>query len=492
MRLEDMKNDIPETPEFIHEMIQNEVNKHLQDAKIVNIRKRRMKKWTGTKMVAAVAICIMVTSTIAYAGDKLYHMFIEKQGTYSVGTGIKTDGSTYVGNLPKRIQDIDITAEYIPEGMEWSDETHLNFEEHKWTGGFSFISGLIDDTNLDRAIEDKNVVQYEKRTFGEYKGVYLKYKDFIKDGSFDQRIYLFCPDLYRVLTIYIGDDVAKDDAVKVAENLVITENGTLIETDSMSTWNELISLEESEKVTVKRTIASKDLPVYQIGDTFEVQTWGEDSEGSEKGCKLSVRVDAVQVEDNLALLREEYIPKDWKLAVGEDGKLVNNALSYIKSGDGVDTIDEIVKTESMKQKLVYATVTYTNETEEELNHILYLGNLILMDCKADTYQVYFPDELFAALSEEECDCVIWDGIAHDKAEMPYYSVHEQYGNGGNYIPSLKPHESIQVNMAWIVNENALNYMYLNLGNVGGAYEFAADMSEAGIVNIGQRGDIRVE
>ena len=31
-------------------------------------------------------------------------------------------------------------------------------------------------------------------------------------GTFDQRIYLFCPDKYRVITIYIGDDVSKDDA----------------------------------------------------------------------------------------------------------------------------------------------------------------------------------------------------------------------------------------------------------------------------------------
>ena len=27
MRLEDMKNEIPETPDFIHEMIKNEVDK---------------------------------------------------------------------------------------------------------------------------------------------------------------------------------------------------------------------------------------------------------------------------------------------------------------------------------------------------------------------------------------------------------------------------------------------------------------------------------
>ena len=125
MRLEDMKKDIPETPEFIHTMIQSEVKKQLQDTKVVNIQTRRVKKWTGARVAAAIAVCVLVTSTIVYAGTKLYHMFLEKQGAYSIVTGIKADGSTGKINLPERIHDIDISAGYIPEGMEWIDEFHL-------------------------------------------------------------------------------------------------------------------------------------------------------------------------------------------------------------------------------------------------------------------------------------------------------------------------------------------------------------------------------
>ena len=93
-----MKKDIPETPEFIHTMIQSEV-----------------KKWTGASVAAAIAVCVLATSTIVYAGTKLYHMFLEKQGAYSIVTGIKADGSTGKINLPERIHDIDISAGYIPE-----------------------------------------------------------------------------------------------------------------------------------------------------------------------------------------------------------------------------------------------------------------------------------------------------------------------------------------------------------------------------------------
>ena len=41
MRLEDMKSDIPETPDFIHKMIQNEVAKQIQDTKVMNLQRRK-------------------------------------------------------------------------------------------------------------------------------------------------------------------------------------------------------------------------------------------------------------------------------------------------------------------------------------------------------------------------------------------------------------------------------------------------------------------
>ena len=421
MRLEDMKKDIPETPEFIHTMIQSEVKKQLQDTKVVNIQTRRVKKWTGARVAAAIAVCVLATSTIAYAGTKLYHMFLEKQGAYSIVTGIKADGSTGKINLPEKIHDIDISAGYIPEGMEWIDEFHLEYPEHDRTGGFSFASVLLDEDDLSKVMQDKNVVDCEERTFGNYEGVYLKYNDLAEDGSFNQRIYLLCPDVYRVITVYIGDDISKEDAIKVVENLVIIEND-----------------------------------------------------------KISVCVDAVQVEDNLQLLGQNNVPEEWTDAVGTDGNLVNNTLSYIKSGNGIDSVDEIVKTESVKQKLVYATVTYTNKSDEEINHMLYIGTLLLMDHEDGAYQIYDPTEQ----SGDDYDRVIWDSVART-AEMTYSSLSEDYGNGGNYISSLKPGESIQVNMAWIVNENDLNNMYLNLNGDGAAYEFSDSMLKTGLVDIYQ-------
>lgn len=368
---------------------------------------------------------------------------VEKQGAYSIVTGIKADGSTGKINLPEKIHDIDISAGYIPEGMEWIDEFHLEYPEHDRTGGFSFASVLLDEDDLSKVMQDKNVVDCEERTFGNYEGVYLKYNDLAEDGSFNQRIYLLRPDVYRVITVYIGDDVSKEDAIKVVENLVITENDTMIETAGLYTWSEMVSPEESSGEAVMTSIADNKLLMHQIGEVFDISASGEDRDGNYiENDKISVCVDAVQVEDNLQLLGQNNVPEEWTDAVGTDGNLVNNTLSYIKSGNGIDSVDEIVKTESVKQKLVYATVTYTNKSDEEINHMLYIGTLLLMDHEDGAYQIYDPTEQ----SGDDYNRVIWDGVART-AEMTYNSISEDYGNGGNYISSLKPGESIQVNMA---------------------------------------------
>ena len=328
-------------------------------------------------------------------------------------------------------------------------------------------------------MQDKNVVDSEERNFGNYEGVYLKYNDLAEDGSFNQRIYLLCPDVYRVITVYIGDDISKEDAIKVVENLVITENDTMIETAGLYTWSEMVSPEESSGEAVMTSIADNKLLMHQIGEVFDISASGEDRYGNYiENDKISVCVDAVQVEDNLQLLGQNNVPEEWTDAVGTDGNLVNNTLSYIKSGNGIDSVDEIVKTESVKQKLVYATVTYTNKSDEEINHMLYIGTLLLMDHEDGSYQIYNPKEQ----PGDDYDRVIWDGVART-AEMTYNSISEDYGNGGNYISSLKPGESIQVNMAWIVNENDLNNMYLNLNGDGAAYEFSESMLKTGLVDI---------
>lgn len=477
MRLEDMKNDIPETPDFIHKMIQNEVARQMQDTKVVELRKR--KRWTAPKVAAVAAVCALAVSSAAYAGVNLYHWILEKQGSYGVEVKIDGDSAAKENTLPAEIPEVDLSAGYIPEGMSWTDEYHLEYPENEQAGGFSFVFALLDKNGLGQVAQDRNVIDSEERTFGKYQGIYLKYNNIVESGTFNQRIYLVCPDLYRVLMVYIGDDVSKEDAIKVAENLVISENTTMVKTAGLPTWSdEIVQKTEQDSDEMVTSVDEEKLPIYQIGDTFNLDVTGEDVNGEYLTETISAKVDSIQVADDLALLDPEKIPGKWADAVGSDGKLSVNTLNYVKAGDGIDSLDEIVMSEEVKQKLVYATVTYTNNSDKEIDHMLYVGALLTITRENGKAQLYTPSEQ----SGDSYDRITWDGAAKT-GEMVYYNVSENYGNGGNYISSIKPGESVQLNMAWIVNENDLPNLYLNLTGDGAAYEFSEDILKNGLVDI---------
>lgn len=480
MKLEDMKKEMPKTPEFIHTRIQDEVKAQMQkEEKIVTRKNLKKMKWG--KVAAAAAICILGTSTLAYAGSKWYSVYVEKQGNYQVSTKLLADEQSKNVAIPAEIPEVKVQADYIPEGMEWIEENKLSYSDTPYVGGFSIIFTLLDSKDFESAQTDSNVIESEERTFGKYEGVYLKYHELSENGFFNQRIYLMCPDEYRMAVIYVGDDMSKEDAIQFAENLSLIETDKMVATKDMNTWSDFVSPEkEADEGEMVTKVSKDELKVWNVGDEFTIcpEVSAEDENGKQVEGNLSVKVEDVQISDDLSSLDENKIPKEWKNAVGEDGKLIKNQLSYIKHGDGVESLDEVVKTEEVKQKLVKVTVTYKNNSEYTLNHILYLGNLMLLKTEDESYQLYTQEEQ----SQDGYDGIRFDGVA-SAMEMSYYSMQEDYGNGGNYIPSLKSGESVQVEMAWIVNENELPDLYLNLDGSGSCFEFADSTLQTGVVNI---------
>lgn len=480
MRLDELKNDFPDIPDFVHDMIQEEVEKQVNSSNITPIQRKSKFNRSISRVAAAAAVCIIATSTVAYAGTKLYHMYLEKQGNYGTLTTIKSDENSEDVKLPKEIHEISVTSNYIPKGMEWIAEGYkLGYKDTLDIAGITVDTVLMDKKSLDKSLLDRNVIESENHVFGSYDGIYLKYNTINGENSFDQRIYLLCPEEYRVLTLYIGNTISKEEAYKFAENLVITEEDEMIKTADMTTWSDNIdSTVYADKIAL---VTNGQLPVRQIGEAFNLDSYAKDNNGNNITTdKVTACVDKVQITDNLQLLDSDKIPKAWKTAVDANGKLVQNHLSYIKKGDGVNNLDSVVREENMDQKLLFLTVTYTNISEEELNHMLYLGTLIALSKQDDgTYTVYMP----GTEAGEDYDYYTSDSVAKT-AEMTYCSVQDDYGQGKNYIPSLKPGESVQVNMAWIVNEKDIKNLYLNLNGTGGCYEITENMCHTGVVYVG--------
>ncbi len=501
MKRQGVNGEFPETPSFIHEMIVAEVDRQIhkkgETVSMADHKKRSYKSFT--RMAAGVVIACVATTTVAFAAVNAYQLYTEKQGKYSVNVGVKADGD--VAAIPEQIPEVKVKASYIPDGMDWTDEDHLQNKNTPAQGGFSFISMLMDQDDLKTVQNETNVKESEEMTFGEHQGVYLTYNTVVDyDGNLTSRAYILFPEEYRVLEVVIGNDVSKEEAIKVLSGITLEETGKTVDSSSIYTWSESVNPtsddkgdgntgddEETIEVQHYTSVAEDKLSVHKIGEDFALSMSGETPDGEyDDTSDVTVRVDNVQVADALSLLKGARLPEEWADITGKDGKLVQNELSYIKKGDGKDTLDQVVKKENVNQKLVVVDVTYTNTGKEDWKHLLYNGWLGLM--KQENGKYVFDTSGFNGLDENKTvDGAGYDEIVGNSAarlmDMKYYSATENEGNGGNYI-SLKAGESKQVRMAWIVNEQDLSNLCLDLNqcmDVAGL----TDSFSPGIVDIHQ-------
>lgn len=480
MRLEELKNDLPEIPEFIHSMIKEEVNNQINNSKKVSAFNNKKAKWSMSRVAVASLICVIGTSTVAYAGVKMHRMYLERNGQYSVGIVVDAVEEQKKIEIPRQINDVEISAGYIPEGMQWTDDNHLNYSDTPHMGGISISSVLMDRDKLGKAYIEKGVIESEELALGEHDGVYIKFLDTIEDKSFDKRIYMLYPEEYRVFKLYFGDDVSKEDAIKFAQNMIVTRKSDLIETEGLQTWSNIVNPEQYTEI-VNDKVSENEIAICKPGNKIAIETMCKNVSGIDaiRGG-ISACVDSVQVYDDLGILKGATLPEGWATAIASDGKLKQNNITYVKSGDGENTLDKVVASAAVNQKLIYAKVTYTNNTDSELKDILYLGNLLTIKHDDGSYKIYWPSEE----AGDDYDYYVEDGVART-GDMKYCSSVVDYGNGGNYIKSLKPGEKTQVVMAWIVNENDLHNLYLSVDPEGEVLEFNDSMLKSGLVYVGK-------
>lgn len=476
MRLENLKNDFPETPESIHRMIEREVYKQVNSTN--KFSKKRSRSRNLAKVAAAALVIVFASSTVTFAATKLYQLYVKDNGTYSVATGVESEEKI---SLPKKIRDIKFSSDYLPNGMVWTEEgDKLVFKDEPSKSGITIDSLLLDQTGIDEDLIETGVVSSEQCSFGKWDGFYVEYQNLVEGDCFNQRIYLLCPEFQRVVVLYIGEDVLKEDAFKFAGNMNITETDEFVETDSLFTWSEFVhpETEEDNEVTNGKIRMREIGEEILLPNTLAVDVNGNDVESD----SVSVRVNDVKICDDFGMLNPSFLPKEWENALDADGRLKQNRLLYIKKGDGINSVDEIVDEEMEKQKVVVISTAYTNTSDIKLKHICYLGVLKSLKKNNDgEYQIYNQYDNTSSLTEAY-DFIREDGVAC-LGEMGYSSSVDDYSDGGNYISSLAPGESIEITMAWIVNERDLQNLYLDL-DMGSAYSIGDSDSEVGDIFIG--------
>lgn len=525
MRMEEIKNDFPKMPDEMRAMVEREVAKQMQAGNVQGMRterngnrkgkgrKRPMRKTAVVGLAAA-----MVLGTTVLAGTGLYRLYIQQEGEYGVRTKVgeisqETEAAQAAGasagealdadsgqaadtadaqnassSAALDIPDIKVVLNYLPEGMIQTEETKYHYEtDTACQGGFSFVVYAMDLGDDAFQMLDTDVVSQEEIQVGNHDAVYLERQRNV-DGSTSGILYVFYPESHHVLEMMIGPDVSREEALKIAEGmeLVELEEGESPDIGMNLAWSTY--LESQEEVEVEAafdyydTVTEEDMGnTHQVGEAFPVTVYAEDEGGEYLRTEVAVKITSVQTADDLSLLNDsEYIPDAWLEAVEENGSLPSEELQYVKRGDGIDTLDEIVKTETVAQKLVWMNVEYTNTGDQTLKNVVLETGLIPIQKEGETYSLY---DRGTEESDGAWDLIQGTGVACcGELGMGFLSVHTDYGNGGNYIETLEPGETADIQMAWIVDEDQLEHLYLTVGSF--ANEIIQKNLDTGYVDLG--------
>lgn len=418
----------------------------------------RMKK--AVIIAAAATLCVGGT---VFAASRIYQLNLEKEEKYQASVQVTSEEA-----LPEEVDEVEIKVNYLPEGFATDPDKGI---ERYYKNPQIEDAGYVVKEPLFIDEADPLTVSFvkdsETLTINGHDAVYINEQSTPDERWMNGTLYIVFEDVHRILPIWHWGHSSKAELLKIGENVELVPTGNKVSSSELSLWSELVNFEtqkydDSDLEEQTTASAAEMANMHQVGDTFEIKQHNKQGEAI---SGLQARVTDVQTADDLSLLTQtEQIPERLKELIGPDGKFMPDTLSHIKFGDGANSLTEIVRTEQSPVKLVYATLEYTNNGTETINDVLVYVPLMQLVQDGDNYTIYDR-------TDDDCDYVENEHIF--PSEMEYHDISSDPMQK-NYIPEIQPGETVTVHLAWMVNADELDKIYLDPSGVGEA----ASMSNA--------------
>lgn len=468
-----VKNRTEETLSFLKQQekpssaVQNEMN-----------RQRKPLSFKRAAILAAAAI-LCISGTV-FAAERIYQMQLKKEKEYQANLQISSEISSE-RELPEEVEEIKMEVNYVPEGFTYDPGKEYYVNPGRDAGYSIGEPVLIDKTEPLKIPFVKNS---EQLTINGHEAVYIC-NTYTEDTLWrNEHLYILLKDIDRIFSVNSWGHADKNELIKIAENVSFTSTGKMISAKELHLWSEIMDswkiwdedsdeYAENDDYYFNEASEAQMANVHQIGEKFKIQSFPDDENMTDVQLEVSVR--DIQTADDLSLLtKKEAIPDYMKELTGADGKLIRDTLNYIKGGDGINTMPKLVRTEETNLKLVYAAVEFSNPGAETVQDVWYLVSLMPVVKDGDTYKIF-------SRTDDTCDYVENEHTGV-KYEMSYMDV-SGGRNDNNYIPEIKPGESVTVHLAWIVNEDELDKLYLDFTGDG---IFTEEGLKTGYVSLGDR------
>lgn len=350
----------------------------------------------------------------------------------------------------------DIEYGWLPEGLEYNEDGPYAY---KFKNVNNDRSGMTPSfTKFPDGVKIPHIVNHCKDT-EEYtidgKTVTISYRDDYEENAdnynFGRVAYISFDNTPYTLSLWVTDDITKDDLRKIIDNVNLVPSETEIA---------YIYTPEKTDVYIDNEAGLSDTQkVYHIGEDIDV----EDAYGNNVKIKVNdVSFDTVFGDKNpqgsLGMTSDLYTLLDYADCIDENGSLTDNVRKYIQYSNGSD-VEYQETEETIPTQIMTISMTYTNTGDTTIENIFNADNGFYLYTKRDDrlygmHTVNMLDHFNTDDSESFNYKDTFDILkADDFSEFIYYTQEKNV---------LQPNESAEVKIAFAVEDEFMDNVYLDL------------------------------
>ncbi len=333
--MKNLKYAFKPVPERFHYSVQSAIDK------AVLTEKKRSRLSRPVKAVIAVSLVATILPTSVFGAAQLYNYVVNKSGNY--GVEVKADNSVsspkYVKLKVKPIEGFEV--------MNHTDGLKYNRVGDQGGSGYSFM--LIRSENGSGELY-KSVKDYKKTSINSHEAVIMKKAGTTEDNT---TVSIYYENVNIILTCFVDSDIKEKDMLKALSGVEIVK-GT--------------KKDHTEYFEADNYEPEEDISQYTVDTSFtQIKTGQQVEFNNDIDSTLKYSVDNIRVVDNVAELNRddfEFWGDDVNNYINDDGSLKPRKSTIYEFGDGINSVDKLIKKENKKQKFILADITYTDTTSK--------------------------------------------------------------------------------------------------------------------------------
>ncbi|TDT76660.1 uncharacterized protein DUF4367 [Bacillus sp. AG1163] len=399
------------------------------------------KKRKKHRMLIAAACLLIGMPTTVFGAVKVYNMIVQKQN-YEVNVSLTNKDSKKSDKWYK------LKVGKLPENMEAIDDSAMkySFKDNDAMGGFSFVLWRVGGNSDFPTLYSKS---YEEKEINGKKAVIVHRENGNKDLMFNRVIFLYFEEEGIMLQSYIGNDINEEQMIDVLGSISL-EPTSREKSSYISDYDKKYFSQEGK--TTKVIPLKKDSKrLFHIGQKVPVTISMDNSQ-------IEYVIEKVEVFDSIKDFKQENFNEmglgrlSENQALDQAGQLIPYRRDVYKLGNGKDSIHKLVETKLVNPKFVYLKTTVKNIGKKSTEEI-YMHPSIK--------QLKFEGNAWNYAKE--------DGIAEKNIMTGEVDYLEPHGDGKSFynIGSIRPGETVKVNLGYFVDEDKLDSIFLDAFNYRG-------------------------